>query len=107
MESGLFRIDNEYQYQLRLSGCGHKYAMIRKALQRNGILANRHIESAFSIETNIKTNDFILHLPEEASLTLRSIEALLEEIERRKPSLQTYISAEKKEKTLKNLAELS
>lgn len=90
MESGLFRIDNEYTFQIRLSGCGHKYAMIRKALQRNGIRASRHVESDFSIETNIKTNDFILHLSPGETVTVHSIEELLEEVEKRKSNFPAY-----------------
>ena len=41
METGLFRIDNEFEKEVRLVGHGNKYAMVRKALQRNGILASR------------------------------------------------------------------
>ena len=36
MESGLFRITNNYRYEIRLTGHGYRYAMVRKALQRNG-----------------------------------------------------------------------
>ena len=39
----LFRVANEYTSQIRLAGHGQKYAMVRKALQRNGILANRNV----------------------------------------------------------------
>ncbi len=42
LETGLFRVANEYTSQIRLAGHGQKYAMVRKALQRNGILANRN-----------------------------------------------------------------
>lgn len=51
LETGLFRVDNEYTMQIRLSGHGQRYAMVRKALQRNGILANRNVESETYIET--------------------------------------------------------
>jgi len=43
LETGLFRVANEYTSQIRLAGHGQKYAMVRKALQRNGILANRNV----------------------------------------------------------------
>mgnify|MGYP000747867430 FL=1 len=33
LETGLFRVDNEYTMQIRLSGHGQRYAMVRKALQ--------------------------------------------------------------------------
>src|SRR5574344_768418 len=38
-ETGLFRVENVHTSELRLVGHGQKYAMARKALQRNGILA--------------------------------------------------------------------
>lgn len=49
METGLFRIENQYTSRVRLQGHGQKYAMVRKALQRNGMLANRNVESAASL----------------------------------------------------------
>ncbi|MCC8096462.1 MAG: ABC transporter ATP-binding protein [Tannerellaceae bacterium] len=51
-ETGLFRVENEFHRQIRLTGHGPRYAMIRKALQRNGILASRRIESEDHIEIN-------------------------------------------------------
>ena len=49
-DTGLFRVENDYTKQIRLLGHGQKYAMIRKALLRNGIMASRNIESDFCIE---------------------------------------------------------
>lgn len=78
METGLFRITNNYRRQIRLVGHGAKYAMVRKALQRNEIEANRNIESDIFIETgDLHTSDFTLHLPEHPPLLFPSIEALL------------------------------
>lgn len=45
-ETGLFRIKNDYDRQIRLIGHGYWYSMIRKALLRHRILAGRHVESA-------------------------------------------------------------
>lgn len=45
METGLFRIDNPYDKKIRLVGDGRKYAMVRKALLRNGFYAGSEIES--------------------------------------------------------------
>ena len=43
-------------------GHGNKYAMVRKALQRNGILASRRVESDFYIETgDMTTSGYIIH----------------------------------------------
>lgn len=49
-DTGLFRVENDYTKQIRLLGHGQKYAMIRKALLRNGIMASRNIESDFCIQ---------------------------------------------------------
>ena len=83
LETGLFRVDNEYISQIRLVGHGQKYAMVRKALQRNGILANRTVESDTYIETgDLKdSNGFILHPQEGEAVTLNSIEELLERLQ--------------------------
>lgn len=82
IETGLFRVDNEYTSQIHLIGHGQKYAMVRKALQRNGILANRNVESEIHIETGDMKGDksFILHLPNQETMTVKSIEELLEVI---------------------------
>lgn len=80
LETGLFRVDNEYTTQLRLVGHGQKYAMVRKALQRNGILASRSIESDFYIETGDLKGDgtFIIHPTNGDPVTVATIEELLE-----------------------------
>lgn len=82
LETGLFRVDNEYTAQLRLVGHGQKYAMVRKALQRNGILAGRNVESDCYIETGDLKDDgsFVIHTPEGKAVTVRSIEELLETV---------------------------
>lgn len=48
-ETGLFRIDPVYKEKVNLQGEGEPYAMARKALQRNGILAGREVDSAVRI----------------------------------------------------------
>ena len=82
LETGLFRVDNEYISQVRLVGHGQRYAMVRKALQRNGILANRNVESETYIETGDLKGDgtFILHQPGETPLCLTCIEDLLSKL---------------------------
>ena len=79
LETGLFRVDNEYTSQIRLVGHGQKYAMVRKALQRNGILANRNIESDFCIETgDLKGGgSFVLRVPGKEPVSVPCIEDLL------------------------------
>mgnify|MGYP000119750528 FL=1 len=76
--TGLFKINNEYSVKMRLEGHGQKYAMVRKALLRNGILAGREIESDVYIETgNLQTEGFLLHLPENEVRKAEDIEVLL------------------------------
>lgn len=79
-ETGLFRIDNEYTVRIRLEGHGPAYAMVRKALQRNGILANRDIDSEFYIETGDHTGEqcFTIHPPKDKEISVSTIERLLE-----------------------------
>lgn len=48
-ETGLFRIDPAYKEKVNLQGEGVPYAMARKALQRNGILAGREVDSAVRV----------------------------------------------------------
>ena len=76
--TGLFKINSEYSVKMHLEGHGQKYAMVRKALLRNGILAGREIESDVYIETgNLQTEGFLLHLPENEVRKAEDIEVLL------------------------------
>lgn len=79
LETGLFRVENEYADRIRLVGHGQRYAMVRKALQRNGILAHRHVDSPDCIETgDLHTGgDFVLHRASGQVCRARTIEELL------------------------------
>lgn len=82
METGLFRIDNEFEKEIRLVGHGNKYAMVRKALQRNGILANRHVDSDFYIETgDMTTSGYVIHPINQDALRVDTIEELLKQVD--------------------------
>lgn len=82
METGLFRIDNEFEKKIRLVGHGNKYAMVRKALQRNGILANRHVDSDFYIETgDMTTSGYVIHPTNQDALKVNTIEELLKQVD--------------------------
>lgn len=74
-ETGLFRIESDFSRQIKLSGHGQKYAMIRKALQRNGIMASRNVESVACIEIK----DEKIHIASEKNelVHVSSIEELL------------------------------
>lgn len=79
METGLFRIDSHFSREIRLTGHGQKYAMVRKALQRNGIRADRHAESSVWIESgDLSASAFIVHLPDGEVQAPVTIEELLQ-----------------------------
>ena len=76
--TGLFRVENDFNKQIKVIGHGQIYAMIRKAFLRNGILASRDIESDFSVE--IKENRILLYKPDQSPIGITSIEELLNHI---------------------------
>ena len=82
IETGLFRVDNEYITKLRLIGEGEGYAMVRKALQRNGILADKEVESEFFIEVGDlkKEGSFTVYSQKGEVSKADTIEELLEKI---------------------------
>lgn len=77
-ESGLFRVENAYNRQIRLTGHGQLYTMVRKALLRNGILADRTIESNDYIEVDNKNRSISLFRQGFTPVTVESIEHLLD-----------------------------
>ena len=81
METGLFRVENQYSSQVQLVGHGQKYAMARKALQRNGILANRNVVSDICVETgNLATPGFGICRDGKVVIEAKTIEELLEQL---------------------------
>lgn len=82
METGLFRIDNRYDKKIRLVGDGQKYAMVRKALLRNGFYADSKIESENWIDAGATATSIItLCLSDGQQLQVASIEELLLSLE--------------------------
>lgn len=82
METGLFRIDNQYDKKIRLVGDGQKYAMVRKALLRNGFYAGSEIESENWIEAgDAATSAITLCLSDGQQQQVASIEELLMRLE--------------------------
>jgi len=82
METGLFRVDNILKKEIRLTGDGQKYAMVRKALQRNGIKANPDVETDVYIEVRNDEPDYsyFLHHPEKGIIKANTIESLLDAV---------------------------
>lgn len=77
-DTGLFRIENEYNRQIRLTGHGQLYTMVRKALSRNGISASRQVESDSYIE--IANNEIKICQQGQQPVLVYTIEELLEKI---------------------------
>ena len=78
-ETGFFRIDNDYRREILLQGHGSRYAMVRKALQRNGIRADRHVaDDSLHIDTTGSAGDpFVIHRADGSTQSATNIEALL------------------------------
>lgn len=80
-DTGLFRIENEYVASVRLAGHGQKYAMLRKAFQRNGILASREVQSDMYIETgDLTTAGYRLHPASGETRMFATVEELLDAV---------------------------
>ncbi len=73
-DTGLFRVENEFNRQVCLTGHGQKYAMIRKALSRNGITSSRQAGQ----DTLIEIADAGIVVSGQLSFTATTIEELLE-----------------------------
>ena len=78
-ETGFFRIDTDYRREIHLQGHGSRYAMVRKALQRNGIRADRHVaDDSLHIDTTGSAGDpFVIHRADGSTQSATNIEALL------------------------------
>lgn len=77
-DTGLFRVENEFDRQIKLVGHGPKYTMIRKALSRNGIKASRHTESDSYIE--IADGEIRLFHQNAGPIPVKTIEELLDKV---------------------------
>ena len=78
-ETGFFRIDTDYRREIHLHGHGSRYAIVRKALQRNGIRADRHVaDDSLHIDTTGSAGDpFVIHRADGSTQSATNIEALL------------------------------
>ena len=82
METGLFRVQNEYTGRVKLTGHGRRYTMVCKALARNGILAGKDIESDVWIETgnSPEHTEYAVHIGQASPVVKTTIEGILETI---------------------------
>lgn len=77
--TGLFRIENDYNRRIKVLGHGYLFSMVRKALLRNKILADREAVTDTYIDT--RNSKLLLHRPSSSTpLELTTIEQLLEEL---------------------------
>ena len=82
-DNGLFRIENTPDRKLKMRGHGHRYAMVRKAMLRNGIAANafvEHSESDMPFELEVNKEQILLHHSDGKTVEVNKIEELLEYI---------------------------
>ena len=77
-KTGLFRIENKFNKQIRLLGKGLVHDMVKKALSRNNIMASIDIESEPYIL--IANDEIRLFANDENYVTIPSIEELLKAI---------------------------
>lgn len=73
--TGLFRIENDCNRNIKLLGYGRKYTMIRKALIRNGIMASHDIDAKDYI--HIEEDTYTLHIAEQQPVSVNTIDKLL------------------------------
>ncbi|MFT4073165.1 MAG: ABC transporter ATP-binding protein [Dysgonamonadaceae bacterium] len=75
-QTGLFRVSNSYNRHIRLLGNARKYAMIRKALLRHGILASSLVDSNICIDA-CEAQEGIKVIVGTTSQSVDSVEELL------------------------------
>jgi len=78
-DTGLFRVENAFDKEIKLIGHGQIYTMIQKALLRNGFMASRSIESDSYIE--VINEKIVINRPEQEPINVFSIEELINKIE--------------------------
>jgi iron complex transport system ATP-binding protein len=77
-ETGLFRIENDFDRHIKLTGYGQRYAMVRKALLRNGVMASPDAESECRVE--ITDGEITVYRAEQAPVSVVTVEELLNEV---------------------------
>ncbi len=82
-DSGLFKVENSVARKMRMVGHGHRFAMIRKAMLRNGVLASSFIEqcdSDFDFIIEVKKESLTICYTSGKQVELHKIEDLLKYI---------------------------
>ena len=78
-DTGLFRVANTCRREIKVTGHGQLYAMVRKALLREGIMVSRTIDSDPFIKTENKS--IIIHFSSKEAQVCNTIEDLLKNLE--------------------------
>lgn len=78
-DTGLFRVSNDCKKEIRMTGSGQLYTMVRKALLREGIMISRNTNNDSYIE--IKEQKINLHYSDGQVKVMDTIEELLRQIE--------------------------
>lgn len=82
--TGLFRVDYECPLKIGLKGHGQRYAMVQKALQRNGIEGDSHFTDIYIDTDENNGNQFGIHVHGKEVICTDSIEGLLKIIKQLK-----------------------
>lgn len=82
--TGLFRVDYECPLKIGLKGHGQRYAMVQKALQRNGIEGDSHFTDIYIDTDENNSNQFGIHVHEKEVICTDNIEGLLKIIKQLK-----------------------
>ncbi|KAA6313787.1 iron complex transport system ATP-binding protein [termite gut metagenome] len=77
-ETGLFRIENDFDRQIKLIGYGQRYTMVRKALLRNSVIASQDADSECRVE--ITDDEIMVYRPKRAPVSVLTVEELLNEV---------------------------
>lgn len=80
IQTGLYRIDNTFHSEVRLDGSGAKYAMVQKALCRNGIRASSEVTSPTVIIADDTVEDYTVCLADGRKIRTKTIGDLLVEV---------------------------
>lgn len=78
--SGLYRIDSSFHSNVRLEGNGYKYAMVQKALRRNGIYASSDVESSMTIIADESMGGYTIRRVNGETIHADNIQNLLTEV---------------------------
>lgn len=80
--TGLYRVSSEVRSTIRLVGDGLRYAMVSKALKRNGIYAASDVNTANFIETNNQDypESYIIHIKGKDPIRVPKIEDVVKQL---------------------------